>query len=178
MINSTALPKTSPLYLINGPWHAMALTLFMTLVVTHAAEHILQVIQVFVLDWSRPDAGGVLGLWLPELARAELLHTGYNLFQVFGLAVLRHGFSGQARTWWTVAIIVQAWHFFEHVQIQTQYYVGWHLWGGPKPGSILEFLMPRIELHFIYNMVVFVPTIVAVALYAYPRLKARRQANG
>jgi hypothetical protein len=64
------------------------------------------------------------------------------------------------------SLFVQAWHFFEHGQIQIQYYVGWHLWGGPKPGSILEFLMPRIELHSIYNVAVFVPTLIAVMLYS------------
>lgn len=157
--------QRSPLYLVHGEWHKPMLTLFMILVAIHTLEHILQMIQVFVLGWPRPMSGGLVGVWMPELARAELLHFAYNLFQLVGLAVLRGGFRGKARRWWTVAVLVQSWHFFEHALLQTQWLTKTYLYGAAKPMSVLEVLLPRIELHFIYNVVVVTPMLIALFYY-------------
>jgi hypothetical protein len=72
----------------------------MFIVLAHFAEHILQAIQVFILGWPRPEAGGLLGEQLPSLATNESLHFGYNLLLMIGLLVLYRGFSGKARTCW------------------------------------------------------------------------------
>lgn len=168
--------QKSPLYLIHGEWHKPMLTLFMVLVAIHALEHILQVIQVFALGWPRPMSGGLVGVWMPELARAELLHFAYNLFQLVGLAVLRGGFSGNARRWWTIAVLVQMWHFFEHALLQSQWLMKAYLYGASKPMSLLEVLMPRIELHFIYNILVVTPTLIAL-FYYFRRSANRRNPN-
>jgi hypothetical protein len=163
----TQTPKVSAFYLLHGAWHRYALALYMVLVLLHATEHVVQIVQAFVLAWSRPDAGGVLGLWFPQLASAELLHFSYNFFQLSGLLVLRGGFQGRARRWWTIAIGFQAWHFFEHTLLQVQWLTGFYLFNQPQQTSLLQMFVPRIELHFIYNMLVVVPTLVAVYLYMH-----------
>ena len=50
---------------LNGPWHKRALQAFMVIVLAHWAEHLAQAVQVYMLHWPRPLAGGVLGLWMP-----------------------------------------------------------------------------------------------------------------
>lgn len=151
---------------LNGVWHERALTAYMLIVFAHWAEHIAQAYQVFVLEWHRADAGGVLGLWFPQLASSEVLHFVYNLGLLLGLVILRAGFRGQARSWWTVALVVQGWHFFEHLLLQVQWLTGFYLFGAPEQTSVLQLWLPRVELHFLYNSVVFLPMLVALMLYS------------
>jgi hypothetical protein len=168
--------RVSPLYFVHGPWHVQMLTLFMVLVFFHFSEHLLQAGQAFVLQWPRAASGGLLGLWRPDLASSEVLHFAYNLFQLFGLVVLLGGFSGRARFWWKVAIGFQCWHFFEHALLQTQWLTKMYLYGANKQMSLLEVILPRIELHFIYNVLVMVPMLLALAFYIQDRrTKARHQ---
>lgn len=166
----------SPFYLIHGMWHGRMLALYMVLVVVHGIEHIMQVYQAFVLGWLRSESGGALGLWMPQLAMSEVLHFSYNLFQLLGLLILRGGFKGRARRWWNIAIVFQTWHFFEHVLLQWQWLSGVYLFGKPQQVSLLELFIPRIELHFIYNMIVVLPTLIAVTLYIMERRQARQHA--
>ena len=154
---------------LNGPWHRRALSAYMLVVFAHWAEHIAQAYQVFVLEWTRPDSGGVLGLWFPQLASSEVLHFAYNLGLLLGLVCLRPGFQGRARAWWTAALVIQGWHFFEHLLLQLQWLTGFFLFGAPKQTSILQLWIPRVELHFLYNTLVFMPMLVG--LYFYGRAK-------
>lgn len=165
---------------LNGPWHRRALSAYMVVVFGHWAEHIAQAYQVFVLEWNRPDAGGVLGLWLPQLASSEVLHFVYNLGLLLGLVCLRAGFHSRARAWWTAALAIQAWHFFEHLLLQAQWLTGFYLFGASQQTSLLQLWVPRVELHFLYNSVVFVPMLVALFLYGPARrgMPWRRSRNG
>lgn len=177
MIKSTNAPtvkRQSPLFLFHTIWHVPMLSLYMGVVVLHMIEHFLQLYQVVVLGWPRPSAGGLLGIWAPQLAMAELLHFGYNLFQLVGLLALRGGFEGRARKFWTIACFLQTWHFFEHFLLQAQWITKVYLYNGPKPMSVLELFLPRIELHFIYNLMVAIPTLIAVYIFISARSKARR----
>ena len=151
---------------LNGDWHRRALSLYMLVVFGHWAEHIAQAYQVFVMDWPRPEAGGVLGLWFPTLASSEVLHFGYNLSLLLGLLLLRPGFKGRARAWWTAALVIQGWHFFEHLLLQVQVLVGHFLFGAAEQTTLLQLWVPRVELHFLYNTIVFIPMFVAVVIHA------------
>ncbi len=157
--------NVSWLYFVHGPWHRSMLCLYMILVVTHGIEHILQVYQAFGLGWSRAASGGLLGLSFPELAASEVLHFTYNLFQLIGLLVLYGGFKGRARSWWGVGTIFQTWHFLEHILLQAQWLTGIYLFNQTQQTSLLQMFVPRLELHFIYNMLVLIPTLVSVYLY-------------
>jgi len=157
---------------LNDRHHTRALTVYAALVASHFFEHLAQLIQAFVLGWARPDAGGLLGLVFPGLAMAEVLHTTWNSLQLTGLILLLPGFSGTVRAawWWRIALALQAWHWFEHAFLQVQFATGIYFYGAIKQMSVLERFVPRIELHFAYNLLVFVPTVAAIVLL----LRARR----
>lgn len=153
---------------LNGPWHALALQIFMGIVLAHWAEHLAQALQVYVLHWPVPEARGVLGLWFPWLVRSEALHYGYALVMLVGLWVLRSGFVGRAYVWWMVAFWIQFWHHIEHALLQGQVIVGQNLFNSPVPMSLAQLVIPRLELHLIYNSIVFVPMVVAMYLHLTP----------
>jgi len=154
-------------------WFRRLLILYLVLIVGHFAEHVLQLFQAAVLAWPRAEAGGLLGLWTPQLLTNESLHFSYNLMQLLGLLVLSYHVTARARTWWRIAIIVQLWHFFEHFLLQSQWLTGIFLFNAAKQMGIGELLVPRLELHFIYNALVFVPTIIGVYLYVRDELNKR-----
>ena len=153
---------------LNGRWHERALQGFMAVVLAHWAEHLAQALQVYVLRWPAAEARGVLGLWFPWLVDSEALHYGYALVMLAGLWVLRPGFVGRARVWWMVAFWVQFWHHIEHALLQAQVIAGRNLFDAPVPMSLAQLVIPRIELHMIYNTIVFVPMIVAMYLHLLP----------
>ena len=153
---------------LNTTGHRTALNIFFVIVLAHWAEHIVQAIQIWVLGWPVPEARGVLGAWFPWLVRSEALHYGYALVMLVGLILLRPGFTGRARTWWTIALVIQVWHHFEHLLLLIQHQTGDNLAGRAAPTSVLQLLFPRVELHLLYNAVVFAPMVVAMWLHRRP----------
>lgn len=145
--------------------HAVLLWLYLLLVFLHWSEHLMQIYQVYILGWLPKEAGGILGLWYPWLAAAEVLHFAYNALQLAGLVALRRDVTGRARAWWDVAIAAQSWHFLEHLLLQVQWLTGVYLFGASQQMGIGQLWFPRLELHFAYNLMVFVPTLVASVLY-------------
>jgi hypothetical protein len=153
---------------LNTTGHRTALTIFLVIVLAHWAEHIAQAIQIWVLGWSIPESRGVLGVLFPWLVTSEAMHYGYALIMLVALIALRGGFTGTARTWWTIALGIQLWHHLEHLLLLGQATFGANLAGRPVPTSILQLLVPRVELHLFYNAVVFVPMIIAMYLHRRP----------
>lgn len=153
---------------LNGPWHERGLQIFMAIVLAHWAEHLAQAFQVYVLNWPPPQAGGVLGLWFPWLVKSEALHYGYAVVMLTGLWIFRSGFVGRAYTWWMVAFWIQFWHHIEHALLQGQAIVGQNLLNSPVPVSIAQLVVPRLELHLIYNSIVFAPMVIAMYRHVIP----------
>lgn len=150
---------------LNTRGHRVALTVFLAVVLAHWAEHLAQAFQIWVLGWPVPEARGVLGLLFPWLVTSEVMHYGYALLMLVGLLLLRRGFQGQARTWWNVALGIQVWHHFEHLILLVQAQSGMFLMGRGVPTSLIQLLIPRVELHLFYNTIVFVPMVVAMVLH-------------
>jgi hypothetical protein len=153
---------------LNTRWHKIALQGFLVIVLVHWLEHIVQAYQFFVMHWARPMSMGLVGMYYPWLMKSEVLHYGFALLMLTGLWVLRKGFTGRSHPWWMVAFWIQFWHHFEHFillyQAQTH-----HFWfGGTVPTSIGQIWIPRIELHLIYNAMVFIPMVVAMYYHMYP----------
>lgn len=161
-------PSRGAIAALNGRYHRTALNMFMVVVVAHWAEHIAQAWQIWVLGWPRPQARGALGLAYPWLVKSETLHYGYALVMLLALWLLRPGFTGRARTWWTVALVIQFWHHIEHLLLLIQAQAGVTFFGKPVPTSILQLVFPRVELHLFYNSVVFLPMIIAVYRHLRP----------
>ena len=158
---------------LNGPAHEKALWLYMVVVLAHWVEHLVQAYQIFVLHWTRPVSLGAVGLVFPWLVSTEILHSGYALFMLAGLFMLRPAFSGVSRVWWNISLGIQFWHFVEHFILQGQAFVGHNLFGSPVPISIVQLWVARPELHLIYNAAVFIPMVVAMFYHKYPPRKER-----
>ena len=140
------------------------------IVLAHWGEHLVQAYQIYVMGWPRPKANGILGLWYPWLIKSETLHYGYALVMLIGLWVLRKGFTGGSRTWWTVALVIQFWHHIEHFLLIWQATTHHNFWGKPVPFSVLQLVFPRVELHLFYNSIVFIPMVIGDVL---PHVSAR-----
>ncbi|HEX8362740.1 MAG TPA: hypothetical protein VF613_21640 [Longimicrobium sp.] len=162
---------------LNGPWHRRAMWGFMAIVLAHWAEHLIQAYQIWSLGMPRHHALGALGMIWPWLVHSETLHYAYALVMLVGLLALYPGMMGQARTWWGVALALQFWHHFEHALLLAQAATGWRLGAGPAPVSILQLVLPRVELHLFYNTVVFVPMLVAMAYHLYPSVSDAARMN-
>lgn len=158
---------------LNGPRHKRALTIFMAVVLAHLAEHLVQAFQVYVLSWPRHDARGMLGQWFPWLVHSEVLHYGYAAIMLVGIWMLLPGFVGRARHWWLAALVIQFWHHIEHALLQGQVVAGGNLFGSPTPISIVQLWIPRVELHLLYNSLVFVLMVVAMAYHLFPTASER-----
>jgi hypothetical protein len=166
-------PGTSFYEKLNSRWHERALKLFMFVVLGHWAEHLFQAYQIYVMGWPRPKANGLLGLWYPGLIKSEALHYGYALVMLIGLWVLRKGFVGTARSWWTTALVIQFWHHIEHFLLIWQAQTHHNFWGKPVPCSVLQLFFPRVELHLFYNTIVFIPMVIAMYYHMFPPEKDR-----
>lgn len=161
--------------LLNTQYHKAALLMFGFVVIAHWVEHLAQAYQVYVLGWPPPKAGGALGLAFPTLVTSEWLHYGFAIFMMVAFIVLRHGFTGRARTWWNVALWIQVWHHFEHFLLLVQAITGSHLMGKPVVTSIAQLVFPRVELHLFYNAIVFIPMVVAMVMHMRPNPTERAQ---
>jgi hypothetical protein len=153
---------------LNTRWHKRALQIFMAIVLAHWAEHLAQAWQIYVMGWPRPKAGGVLGLFYPWLVQSEVLHYGYALVMLVGLWILRKGFTGTSRKWWTIALVIQFWHHIEHGLLITQATIHHNFFGSPVPVSILQLVFSRVELHLFYNTVVFIPMVIGMYYHMFP----------
>jgi hypothetical protein len=162
---------------LNSRYHRIALNTFMVIVLAHWAEHIAQAYQIWVLGWPVRQARGVLGMPFPWLIKSEALHYGYALVMLVALFLLRPGFTGRARTWWTVALVIQFWHHIEHLLLFVQAQSGVNFFGKPVPTSIIQLVVPRVELHLVYNSIVFIPMVVAMYLHLRPNEQERAAAR-
>jgi len=140
------------------------LKIFAGLMVAHWLEHLVQAYQVWGLGYERHHAGGLLGQIFPWLMHTEWLHFAYAVLTFAGLLVLYRAFEGPALGWWKAALVIQAWHLFEHTLLFAQAQGGFTLFGAKEPTSVLQVFFPRIELHLFYNSVVTVPIVIAMLL--------------
>lgn len=153
---------------LNTQWHERALQVFLVIVLAHWGEHLAQAYQIWVLGWPAPKANGILGLWYPWLIQSEGLHYGYAVVMLIGLWVLRKGFTGRSYTWWMIAFWIQFWHHFEHLLLITQATMHHNFWGKPVPFSVLQLIIPRVQLHLFYNTIVFIPMVIAMYYHMFP----------
>jgi hypothetical protein len=158
---------------LNGKYHRPALYIFLFITIAHWGEHLIQAFQIWGLGWERPEARGVLGLIFPWLVKSEALHYGYAIVMLTGLLLLRPGFAGRARTWWNIALGIQFWHHIEHALLLGQAIAGANLFGKPVPTSIAQLAVMRVELHLLYNAIVFVPMVIAMWLHVRPSEQER-----
>jgi hypothetical protein len=139
--------------------------LFLSIVVLHFGEHIAQLVELYVLKMPRPECLGLLGIAYPYAMRSEWLHYAYALFMLVGL----YYFKDLARSWrwWRTTLWLQHYHHFEHLLLLIQFLIGINLFNSAVPCSIGQIWFKRIELHFIYNLMVIIPMLMA--FYPLPK---------
>jgi hypothetical protein len=84
------------------------------------------------------------------------------------LWLLRKGFVGRSKGWWMAAFGIQFWHHIEHLLLLIQAQTGTAFFGKAVPTSVLQLVIPRVELHLFYNTIVFIPMVVALYLHLRP----------
>lgn len=164
-------PPTAGLSLsekLNGPWHERALWGFTALVLAHWAEHFSQAFEIYVLGWKIPDARGLLGLPFPWLIRTETLHYVIALIMLIAFWVLRKAFVGRSHVWWMTAFWIQFWHHIEHALLQYQAITGQYFFHAQEPTSLVQLIIPRVELHLFYNTIVTIPMAIAMFYHMFP----------
>jgi hypothetical protein len=153
---------------LNGRYHRNALRVFLVIVLGHWAEHIVQAYQIWVLHRPLKQSRGVLGQFFPWLVTSEWLHYGYAIVMLIFLFLLRPGFVGQARTWWTISLGIQFWHHIEHLLLLIQAQSSTYFFHRKVPTSVLQVWYPRVQIHLFYNTIVFIPMAIAMYLHARP----------
>jgi hypothetical protein len=155
---------------LNTRWHRTGLLVFGLVVLGHWAEHVAQAVQIWVLHYPKPAAHGLIGAEWPWLVTSEWLHYGFALVMLVGLAVLYKGFTGRAKVFWTIALAIQVWHFFEHQILLWQAVTHDYWFGGKVPTSVLQAVWPmdRPEIHLFYNTLVTIPMVVALYFHTRP----------
>jgi hypothetical protein len=132
----------------------------------HVFEHIVQLIQVYVLDMADDDAFGLLGLAFHPNNTEEWLHLGFNgLFLLALYALLRPMWqlAGSRIPWWSLAVFaiaavgLESWHVIEHIVIIGN--VIEHK-GCPCAGIGDRVLgVTDTQLHFVYNAIAYAATV-------------------
>lgn len=167
-MTATTATERSFITKLNTRWHERALWIYLLIVTLHWIEHLVQAAQIWIFEMPRPEALGALGYVFPWLVKSEVMHFTYAVLMFIGLVILRPGFRGKARGWWTASMVIQGWHLVEHTLLQAQAIAGQNMFGSPVPTSLLQPLIPRPELHLLYNLVVFIPMVVAMWLHTRP----------
>jgi hypothetical protein len=124
----------------------------------HMLEHIAQLVQKFVLN--SPTAHGLLGASLDF----EPVHFTYNTIYLILVAIVLFSFRNTPIRKMKLiygllafVLVFQSWHFVEHAVKLDQHFTTGCL---SCPG-ILGYYTNPILLHFAYNIIVFVPLILA-----------------
>jgi hypothetical protein len=130
----------------------------------HILEHIVQVIQKFVLQL--PVAHGILGASLDF----EPVHFTFNVVYLALVALVWISFTKTPIRKMqliyglvTFVLVFQSWHFIEHAVKLDQHFVN----GCVSCPGILGHYFDVILLHFTYNAVVYVPLVVVFTIFQY-----------
>ena len=145
---------------------------FYAIVVTiqgiHVFEHIVQLVQVFVLGIPDKDALGLLGYVFRIQGTEEWLHLAFNTAYAISLIVIAWFFflSPAARAIvpaWALAaflvfgVVLELWHVNEHIVIISNVIANN---GCPCPGILDERLnVSDTVLHFFYNATAYAGTV-------------------
>jgi hypothetical protein len=88
---------------------------------------------------------------------------------LIGIFMLRPGFTErESRRWWTIALVIQFFHHFEHALLFGQALTGHNLFDRPVPTSLIQLWVPRVELHLFYNTIVFIPMMIGMYYHMFP----------
>lgn len=147
-------------------FHWLALLYVLTVAQTgHLGEHVVQMVQLHVVRLPAEAAHGIISIF-----DSEWVHYGWNVSVMLVTLLLVAVFPRNLLLWLTT--LVATWHGIEHNLILWEYVV--HGWQG-APGLLgpggplrerLSLPLPATidDLHFLYNVFVTAPLILAFIL--------------
>jgi len=133
----------------------------------HVVEHVIQLIQVFVLGIPDEEALGILGYIIQFNGTEEWLHFAFNVTYLAALLVLLgpvRDLVPYAVPRWAFALFafgvgLEAWHNVEHAVIISNVIRNG---GCPCPGiGDVVLAIPDKVLHFFYNLIAYSATVPA-----------------
>jgi hypothetical protein len=138
--------------------------IFGAIMIAHWLEHLFQAYQVYVLHMDRTCALGMLGMKYPWLIRTESLRYMFAIVTVWGIVYAGWNYfqSEFAAKIWVVALIAATWHLIEHFLLFGQAVTHSYLFGKTQPTSIIQLIVPRIELHLFYNSIITLLVVYAL----------------
>lgn len=132
----------------------------------HETEHIVQIVQRFVLH--NPTGAGILGSWLD----IEPVHLAYNA-AFLGLIALCFWVGGYGRDLaqhrpavlglMLFALFFEAYHFVEHIIKMAQFIET----GKNGTPGILGHFVNLVWLHFTYNTIAYIPLMIVFVIDGY-----------
>ena len=149
------------------PWFARFYTAVVAVQGVHVVEHVIQLVQVYLLGVPDDDAFGLLGYVLRLQDTEEWLHLGFNLAYVVALYVLVFPLRElvlrrSVPVWAFWAFLVgglglESWHLVEHLVIISEVLRNG---GCPCPGIGDQALdVTDTQLHFVYNTIAYAGTL-------------------
>lgn len=132
------------------------MTTLIIISIAHFIEHVAQILEVYLFNIPREKALGILGMLYPWLMKSETLHYVLALYMLVAIYWYSDRFRGKARKYWNFAFWSQTWHHFEHLLLIAQATTGYYLFGANKPTSVGQLFVSKIELHFFYNLIIFI----------------------
>ncbi len=190
-----------PVFLSEALWkyrHYAWFAFFEILIVAqtlHFIEHIAQIVEVDVVGWPRSLSAGIIGQ-----LNAEYVHFSFDTGLLIGTIILLFRFKKNIGLW--ITLLIAIWHTAEHWYITYFYAFDYANYDPNNPtglhahegllarGGLLwpNSPFPRIELHFIYNLLFTVPFVWGFILVirdaydeylkkAFPRLSEAQLAS-
>ena len=135
---------------------------------THVVEHIIQLIQVYVLGIPDDDALGLLGYVFQLQGTEEWLHLVFNVTYLAALALLvlplralvPHTVAPWAFAVFGAGLALEGWHNVEHLVIISNVIANG---GCPCPGIVDAAVgVTDTVLHFFYNLVAYLSILPAL----------------
>jgi hypothetical protein len=167
------------------PWLAPFLLTVVAIQGLHVIEHIIQLLQVFVIGVPDDEALGLLGYAFQVQGTEEWLHLVFNASYLIALYVLLFQLSRltpwviPAWAFWAFVIWgvgLETWHMVEHIVIIA--HVLQHS-GCPCPGIGDAALgVSDTVLHFFYNGLSFTGLLIAAAYVLPPWFEGQRTGFG
>jgi len=147
----------------------------------HVIEHVIQLVQVYVLGIADDDALGLLGYVFQFDGTEEYLHLAFNGLYLLSLYVVLIGVigwwrSGRIPAWVLVmyagyATGLESWHMVEHIVIIRN---AIRNGGCPCPGiGDVALGVTDTQLHFVYNLIAYAGTVLPAAYLLWARRSGR-----
>jgi nitrous oxidase accessory protein NosD len=163
-------------------WLNLAFFALIGVMAFHQSEHFAQVMQKDVaLERCPEDCRGLLGFWFD----VEWVHFAYNWSIFIALVVVYFAYgiwkpewrAAAAWPWWAMTsaiFVVQLYHVVEHTAKLQQWLTNGHV--SPTPGLLGKEVNPPIgrqfsliELHWVFNTIVFVLVVAAYFGFGFHR---------